>query len=251
MVNKKIPIIFLLVLLLSGISSSFITIAESQKTTFSEKMNFFKELNEFGIAPSYLQPGDIVCCEIWDFLVKLGGHDVAPNDEFGFDHAALYMGKGRVTPNNIFIQDEKFGIDYVIEATFLPFPRVRYTPLFLLQIYSKLYYAKVTNADNKIRQGALDFAEGRLGDEYQHFWYADGVSWHANNNHDDEKDINSDKWYCAELVWAAYYNQGIDLDPVFPDDHDGNGIPDYDEDLGYLRFVSPKNIYLGDNTTRY
>jgi hypothetical protein len=249
--TRKIPIIFLFIFLFNTISSSFFLIPSANKTTFSKEINFLQKFNVFGVAPSYLQPGDIVCCEIRDFLVKLGGHDVAPGDKFGFDHVALYRGKGRVTSNNRFIMDDKFGIDYVIEATFLPFPGVRYTPLFLLLLYSNLYFAKVTNADYEIRQGAIDFAEGRLGDEYQHFWYADGVSWHANNNYDDENDINSNKWYCAELVWASYYNQGIDLDPIFPDDHDADGIPDYDENMGYLRFVSPKNIYLSNNTTRY
>ena len=244
MCPKKI-IIFGLIIILIGCPVSINNFADAKKT------ESFPKINMLSIAPSYLQPGDLVCCEIWDFWTIIGGHDVNPGEEGYFDHIAIYMGKGRISAKGEFIPNKIFGIDYVIEATYLPFPRVRYTPLLLLQIYSKLYYAKVTDANESVRNGAIEFAQSRLGDKYQHFWYAEGISWHANSNPDDPNDINSNKWYCAELVWASYFNQGIDLDPTFPDDHNKDGIDDFDEDLGYLRFVSPRNIFYSDNVIRY
>jgi len=72
---------------------------------------------------------------------------------------------------------------------------------------------------------------------------------HANYDTDDPLDLLSDCYYCAELVWASYYNAGVDLDPIFPEDLDGDTQPDIIEDYGFLRFVSPQNIYDSSNTT--
>ncbi|MBS3778345.1 MAG: hypothetical protein KGY50_03520, partial [Candidatus Thermoplasmatota archaeon] len=43
-----------------------------------------------------------------------------------------------------------------------------------------------------------------------------------NQNPNDETDPLSNKWYCTELIWAAFMNQGINIDfndgPILPID---------------------------------
>ena len=58
---------------------------------------------------------------------------------------------------------------------------------------------RVRGADKEIIDGAVDFCISQLGKAYIC---------------DLEKDYSPDEedWYCSELVWAAYYNQGIDLE---------------------------------------
>lgn len=80
----------------------------------------------------------------------------------------------------------------------------------------------------RIIDDAVSFATtpDRLDDEFVSLVYIDDdgyLQYHEkNSNPDDPNDPLSDKWYCTELIWAAYKNQGIELDgndgPVLPID---------------------------------
>lgn len=58
---------------------------------------------------------------------------------------------------------------------------------------------RVTSATTYDKQEAVDFCIGEIGSSY---WL------------DFAKDTSSSEtdWYCSELVWAGYYNQGIDIE---------------------------------------
>lgn len=58
---------------------------------------------------------------------------------------------------------------------------------------------KVKNATSRNVNDAVNFAVGELGTSY---------------NLDFQKDYSSSEtdWYCSELVWASYKNQGIDIE---------------------------------------
>ncbi len=262
MKNKlQIKIICIILLIIMVVNPFFIN---SVMSCNDDKSNINPILSKKNIIRK-LEPGDLVFCEIRDIWVKLGGHDVRT----GFDHVAIYRGKGHINIKGEFIEDNIFGNHYVIESTYFPFPKVRYTRLSLLFIYSKLDYAKV-DADISVKNAAIKFAESQLGCSYQHFYLMskkdnpyfmwDYTKWdindpsykfrkHANYNPDDPLDPLSDWYYCADLVWASYYNAGIDLDPKFPEDLDGDSEPDMIEGYGYLRYVSPQNIYDSSLTT--
>ena len=221
-------IVFLIIIILLIFPNSIIIYADGKGEDIYQK-TYIQKLTGFS---ADLRPGDLIFCEIWDYLVEyFGGLDI-PN---GFDHVAMYIGK-------------YYGIDWVVEATYLPIPKVRFTPLFLLKIYSNVTYCSVPLADEVSRKDALNFAVTQLGKPYQHLSNIpqnDPFRWHANYNPYDPVDPYSDCWYCAELVWASYYQQGIDLDPVYPESRPNN----YLEGYGYLRFVSPQNIFNSDNST--
>ena len=253
MINKKLTITILIGLLIIPTLIPANSVAHVQKN-----YKFCKTSN--------LNPGDIVFCEIRTLWKMIGGHDVKK----GFDHVALYMGKGHVLSGK-FIEDNIFGKHYVLEATFYPFPKVRYTRLSLLKIYSHVYFGRVIEANETVRNKALDFAQSQLGCSYQNFglmpkkdnpcfpW--DYTVWdennpcykfrkHANFNPDDPDDPLSDWYYCADLVWASYYNAGIDLDPKYPEDLNHDEEIDMIEGYGPLRYVSPQNIWDSSNTTQ-
>lgn len=61
------------------------------------------------------------------------------------------------------------------------------------------YVYRVSDATSGICSNAVNFCIGELGSSY---------------SLDFAKDTSSSEtdWYCSELVWAAYKNQGIDLE---------------------------------------
>lgn len=66
---------------------------------------------------------------------------------------------------------------------------------------------RLLDANDEIIDGAIDFMISQLGKKYE-------IAVHKNNSPDNED------WYCSELVWAAFYHQGIYLDE---DDNDQFG----------------------------
>ncbi len=65
--------------------------------------------------------------------------------------------------------------------------------------YKSATIYRVSGATTAQRKAAVDFCVSQLGDSY---------------NLDFAKDTSSSEsdWYCSELVWAAYKNQGIDIE---------------------------------------
>lgn len=84
-----------------------------------------------------------------------------------------------------------------------------------------VHLLRVPNATKEQIDGAVDFCIGQLGTTYNLDF--------AHDYSADEKD-----WYCSELVWAAYYNQGIDI-----------------ETKGILNEpgITPRDIYRNKNLT--
>lgn len=58
---------------------------------------------------------------------------------------------------------------------------------------------RVNGASSSDRRNAVNFCKSQLGKDYWLDWGKD--------SDEDQAD-----WYCSELVWAAYYNQGYNLD---------------------------------------
>jgi uncharacterized protein YycO len=133
--------------------------------------------------PSYVQPGDIVFMESGGFYS--GSHTMS---DPSWDHVAIYYG------NNTWIEA-------------MPTKGVRYGN-FSNNNWAKIFaYGYVKTASESQRLGAVSFAVSQLGKSYQ------DLDWHKPwTNRTKDSDINSSAWYCSELVWAAYYNVGIDID---------------------------------------
>lgn len=171
--------------------------------------------------PSYLVPGDLLFIEAKPWVQAVFGVGLD-----GWDHIAMYIGDGT------FVEASDYpGLS---EVATLPFA-------FYRTWGAELVFGRVVTADENQRAGAVDFALRRRGYPYQHC----EDCWWANPNPGDPNDPHSDAWYCSELVWAAYWHQGINIDvtpePPSPDEG-GDGV--------HL-FVSPQDIADDDDVDVY
>jgi len=107
------------------------------------------------------------------------------------EHGAIYVG------NNSFV-------DAVIPVV----KKRDYSHFYSLQ--KNFVILRVKTANESQRYAAAAWAESKVGCPYQHTfrppWFALKI---ANSNLPLP---TAEKFYCMELLWAAYYNQGIDID---------------------------------------
>jgi len=139
-----------------------------------------------------IQVGDILLCRSPSSAVSISGE---------WTHAGIYVGNGQV-----------------VEA--LPTPGVTSRNITTWDFPTKTWVVLL-----RVRGGdgnrAAEFARNQVGQPY------DYALWQKNMDPNSER---SEGWYCSELVWAAYFNQGINIE--------------HGPDSGV---VSPTEISLDDN----
>lgn len=128
-----------------------------------------------------------------NFLTKLQNGDIIYEDTGGFGitgHIAIVEG--------IFYSDD-FSQYYVrlIEAIDVGVSRSILTPQRFEQKIDTAF--RVENATDEEIDGAISFVVNQLGKPYEIALWKNA-------------DESNPDWYCSELVWAAYYHQGILLD---------------------------------------
>ena len=80
-------------------------------------------------------------------------------------------------------------------------------------IFDFVYRLKDDVASSSDIESAIIFAKSQEGQNFVPlFDLYTGTFHYKNPDPDDPNDPLSDDWYCTELIWAAYYNQGIDID---------------------------------------
>ena len=80
-------------------------------------------------------------------------------------------------------------------------------------IFDFVYRLKDEVASDLDIENAINFAKSQEGKKFAPlFDIYTGIFHIKNSNPDDPNDPLSDSWYCTEIIWAAYYNQGIDID---------------------------------------
>ena len=85
--------------------------------------------------------------------------------------------------------------DWIVIEEYNP---VKLTPLReFMKRYDTVGILRV-NTNNNVRENAVWFAYQQLGKPYNYEWYT--------------KHVYGDKYYCSELVWAAYKANGVDID---------------------------------------
>jgi len=193
--------------------------------------------------PSYVQRGDIV-------LMDMKGHVILWSiPGYSNDHAAIYLGH-EFRDGSYFIHASVRGVTYIT-----------YDMCHLVFEHFTFYY--VNNANNSQIEDAIHWAVEQLGAKYQYFFPEKlyrgmmelGLKCEDPNNSEVE---TADRIYCTELAWAAYYNQGIDIDqngweevkPV-----PNNNIPRFFRNLwdrfGWtFAYVNCDDISTSENTTQ-
>jgi hypothetical protein len=112
----------------------------------------------------------------------------------GLDHIAIYLG------NDTFLCTTINNETLVGEVNI-----VSYDDLFGSWMLKNPRFTRVMNATAEQRHNASMWAISRIGDKYQ--------TWDPRKCADpDSKMITARRWYCSEIIWAAYYHQGIEID---------------------------------------
>jgi hypothetical protein len=144
----------------------------------------------------------------------------------GLDHIAIYLG------NDTFICTMRNKTIHKIEINI-----VSYDHLFLGESFKNPRYARVINATPEQRHAATLFVISRIGDKYQTFDPRKCADPNASIS-------TADRWYCSEIIWAAYYRNGIDIDR--------NG---WDRDFPFFfpiwSSVSCDDIYYDDDVVHF
>jgi len=187
---KQILLAYVGLLIFSGFLPG---IVQSQQI----KLNSFTQLHDSSnqmrgdnekqcLVPSNLEVGDLV---FFDSTAPPGRWNVR-----GYDHVAIYLGDGR------FIGTMRNTINNAVEVNVSS-----YSFFFNVPHFKNPMFARVISATPEQRLNATKWALSRIGDLYQ--------TWDPRKIADpDARVITADQWYCSELVWAAYYHQGIDID---------------------------------------
>jgi len=192
--------------------------------------------------PDDLQVGDIL---IWDagYSYDHGVFRFVPDSLSG--HTALYMGPHHKDENGKLVDgpDGNGNILNVVEAL----PRgVGYNTISGSNYHGEHLFAvgRVKGATPEQKKAAADWACSREGSFYQDYWHLIKVGagkWMMKFRDYDpnSKDIAKEKWYCSELVWAAYYYNCYDTDLFTTQDDVFNYLKDtfdasisFDQPLG-------------------
>jgi hypothetical protein len=116
-------------------------------------------------------------------------------------------------------------------------------------------FLRVKGANESQRYAAAAWAESKIGTPYQNFF---SPPWFGLKIADTNRCFpTADKFYCMELLWASYYNQGVDIDQNgwrFPwwvkgDDilHDDDVEIIYEDISNSTEITSPyKGIYVAN-----
>lgn len=140
------------------------------------------------------------CVKVGDLLVLDARYDdSSPWKRPGpyNEHGAIYIGV-----------NETSGEDMFVEARG-PVHNTSYTK-FYNNLQRNLVFLRVKTANDSQRQAAVDWAKRQIGLDYQVFFsnFTLGLKIANTSLHFP----SADRLYCMELIWAAYYNQGIDID---------------------------------------
>ena len=135
--------------------------------------------------PSNAKIGDLIFCDIKPCFANPTNHT---EPGFSNEHVAMYMGNNKI-----------------IHA--MPFGGVRIVPFNFLNTWAtNIVFASVDNTTESQRENAVKWAKSRLFKPYQF-----NPHWPSNPNPFDEYDKYSDCWTCSELIWAAYWNNGVNM----------------------------------------
>jgi len=186
-------LVFLLLFLIfykGGIPSLSEELDDSQ-----ENSNF----KDFFIVPDDIKVGDILFCDIRPFFLniweKINISEFINIEGYSNDHCAMYIG------NNKFIESAP----YMYKPFKDEWRGVVISPYWKINLWATNITFAYVDCDQKIRNKAVEWAKTQLRCSYE-VGLADG-----NPNPGDLTDENADKWFCSELIWAAYWNNNMKL----------------------------------------
>lgn len=147
--------------------------------------------------PSFLQKGDMVFMDIKPNIAEKTSYSVG----YSNDHVEMYLGH-EYGDGSKFLGATHSGVRIISWSN-------------LTALAQNFTYYRVVACSAQINKSCA-FALGRLGAPYQ-YPIKDYVRKIKNPDYPHR---TANKWSCSELIWAAYYNAGIDIDhnrwSIFP-----------------------------------
>ena len=157
-------------------------------------------------APDYLRKGDLLFCDYdpeFESIIESFNIEIHhPTISYGphNDHVAMYIGNDLFIEACPYFYDEKQGCWVGVVITHMA----------TFNLWAEnITFGLLSNVTDEQRDAAVSWAMDQLGQPYQ-----DGI-FPNTADPDDKEDEKADHWYCAELIWAAYLNQGVDLNTYF------------------------------------
>jgi uncharacterized protein YycO len=109
------------------------------------------------------------------------------------EHSAIYIGNNTLV-NSGSMSNGVYAFDYSV----------------FYQDQKNFVFLRVRTANESQRHAAAAWAINQIGKPYQYFFRPPWFGLKIANT--SLPFPTADKFYCMELIWAAYYNQGIDID---------------------------------------
>jgi hypothetical protein len=201
-----------------GIAQSLVINSNELKPILRDSTQTQSGFKKQYLVPSNLEVDDLV---FFDSNFPPGRWNVP-----GLDHIAIYLG------NNTFVCTAKNKSTGVFAVNI-----VNYNALLGSGMLKNPRFARVANVTAEQRHNATEWALSRIGDLYQ--------TWDPRKCADPNASlITANQWYCSEIVWAAYYHQGIDIDR--------NGWKrDFPSFFPIFSAVSPQDIYEDNDVIHF
>ena len=158
----------------------------------------------------------------WRRNIQVGDILYDPYSIIGFGHVGIYIGDGYVIEAQGDLKNKEESKVKQNPITSWDYPKRK--SVILLRV----------NISEEIKRKAVDFAMNQLDKNYDFYWLQ------------KNPDPDAPSWYCSELVWAAYYNQGVNIDYLDEVLHFTDN-PDF-EDAYFRQPIPPKYIYLDSDT---
>jgi len=152
--------------------------------------------------PAYLKKGDLLFCDydpefdsfIQSFNIQVH-HPFTPTGPHN-DHVAMYIGNDMFIEACPYFFDEEKGYWVGVVTTHMA----------TFNLWAEnITFGILSNVTDEQRNDAVSWAMNQWGQPYQESIFPN------NANPNDEEDEKANHWYCSELIWAAYLNQGFDL----------------------------------------
>ena len=156
----------------------------------SVSLHTLKSINDHQTIPDCVEVGDLM-------LLDIASDESTQWKQSGLynEHGGIYIG------NNTLIDSGVATVPNGVHA---------YNYSFFYHYQKNFVFFRVKTANESQRQAAAAWAISKIGTPYQFFYQPPWFGLKIANPHLPLP--TADAFYCMELLWAAYYNQGIDID---------------------------------------
>lgn len=149
-----------------------------------------KHLSDTITVPSCVEAGDLM---VMDILFDESNQWKVPGPYN--EHGGIYIGNNTLIDSGMMYDpDGVYASDYSV----------------FYQAQKNFVFLRVKTANESQKKAAVEWAKNQIGKQYQDFYRFPWFGFKIANTSLPFPTANT--FYCMELLWGSYYNQGIDID---------------------------------------